>query len=48
MKSKSQRTLRKIAMLTCSYNVLFRLWGRMELRVIQRLINQGIYETYGA
>jgi hypothetical protein len=48
MKSKSQRLLRKMALLTCSYNVLHSLWGPMEVRAVRRIINMGIYETYGA
>jgi hypothetical protein len=48
MKSKSQILLRKITLLTCSYNVLFKFLGPMELRAVHRLINQGVYETYGA
>ena len=46
--STSQRLLRALALTTASYNTLHFMWGQMELSAVHRIINRGIYETYGA
>lgn len=38
---------RRSALSTVSYMTLHRLWGPMELNAVMRIINQGVYETWG-